>query len=82
MTQAVSNDGQFDCLVGLVIDQYNQLVVCDVDIGRMQFFTLRGKFLSKLWDEYFNSGSPRYVAINNNDNYLLVADLANGHIFH
>ena len=77
-----SNDGQFDCPVGLVIDKYNQLVVCDVDNGRMQFFTLRGKFLSKLWDEYFNSGSPRYVAINNNDNNLLVADLANVHIFH
>ena len=77
-----SNDGQFDCPVGLVIDKYNQLVVCDVDNGRMQFFTLRGKFLSKLWGEYFNSGSPRYVAINNNDNYLLVADLANVHIFH
>ena len=77
-----SNDGQFDCPVGLVIDKYNQLAVCDVDNGRMQFFTLRGKFLSKLWDEYFNSGSPCYVAINNNDNYLLVADLANVHIFH
>ena len=43
-----SNDGQFDCPVGLVIDKYNQLAVCDVDNGRMQFFTLRGKFLSKL----------------------------------
>ena len=55
-----SNDGQFLCPVGLIIDKYNQLIVCDVDNGRLQYFTLTGKFLSKLWDEYF---SPRYVAI-------------------
>ena len=30
-----SNDGQFDCPVGLVIDKYNQLVVCDVNNGRI-----------------------------------------------
>jgi len=76
-----SNDGQFDFPLGLVIDKYNQLVVCDVNNGRLQFFTLRGKFLSKLWDEYFNDDSPRYVAINNNDNNLLVADLDTVHIF-
>ena len=77
-----SNDGQFDCPVGLVIDKYNQLVVCDVNNRRLQFFTLRGKFFSILWDECFNNGSPRYVAINNNDSNLLVADLRNVHIFH
>ena len=76
-----SNYGQFNCPVGLIIDKYNQLVVCDVGNGRLQFFTLRGKFLSKLWDEYFNNGSPRYVAINNNNNNLLVADLDTVHIF-
>ena len=74
------NDGQFDCPIGVIIDKYNQLVVCDVNNGRMQFFTLRGTFLSKLWDEYF---SPHYVAINNHDNSLLVADLIdNVHIFY
>ena len=77
-----SDDGQFDCPVGLVIDKYNQLVVCDVNNGRLQFFTLRGTFFSILFDECFNNGSPRYVAINNNDSNLLVADLRNVHIFH
>ena len=74
-----SNDGQFDCPIGLVIDKYNQLVVCDVNNGRLQLFTLRGKFLSKLSDEYF---SPHYVSINNHDNSLFVADLDNVHIFY
>ena len=74
-----SNVGQFLCPVGLIIDKYNQLIVCDVDNGRLQYFTLTGKFLSKLWDEYF---SPRYVAINYNDNSLLATFLDNVHIFH
>ena len=74
-----SNDGQFLCPVGHIIDKYNQLIVCDVDNGRLRYFTLTGKFLSKLWDEYF---SPRYVAINYNDNSLLVTFLDNVHIFH
>ena len=77
-----SNDGQFDCPVGLVIDKYNQLVVCDVNNGRLQFFTLTGKFLSKLQGEYFHTSRPYYVVVNNNDNNLFVADLANVHIFH
>ena len=38
-----SNDGQFDCPIGLVIDKCNQLVVCDVNNGGLQLFTLRGK---------------------------------------
>ena len=77
-----NNDGQFDNPRGLVIDKYNQLVVCDVNNRRLQFFTLKGKFLSKLRAEYCNNGGPHYVAINNNDNNLLVADFCNVHIFH
>ena len=78
-----SNDGQFNYPFGLVIDKYNRLVVCDVKNKRVQFFTLKGKFLSKLGDEYFKNYSlPHYVAINNNDNNLLVSDLINVSIFH
>ncbi|XP_015765563.1 PREDICTED: E3 ubiquitin-protein ligase TRIM71-like [Acropora digitifera] len=73
-----SNDGRFNYPVGLVIDKYNQLVVCDGNNGRLQFFTLRGKFLSKL----FICGDPRYVTINNNDNNLLFTDFENVHVFH
>ena len=77
-----SNDGQFNYPVGLVIDKYNQQVVCDVKNGRLQFFNLKGKFLSKLRDECFNEELPLHVSIDNKDNCLLVADLRNIHIFH
>ena len=75
-----SNEGQFNYPVGLVIDKYNRLVVCDVNNKRVQFFTLKGKFSSKLGDECFNEELPRHVAINN-DNNLVVGDFCNVHIF-
>ena len=68
-----SSDGQFDCPVGLVVDKYNRLIVCDVNNRRLQLFTLSGKFLSKMQEEYLNSCNPRYASINSNDN-LFVAD--------
>ena len=68
-----SNDGQFDCPVGLVIDEYNQLIVCDGDNQRLQLFSLSGTFLSKLQGEYFNNSYPWYAALNNNGT-LFVAD--------
>ena len=43
-----SNDGQFHCPVGLVIDKYSQLIVCDVDNRRLQLFTLRGNFFGQI----------------------------------
>ena len=38
-----SSDGKFNYPVGLVIDKYNQLIVCDADNERLQIFTLTGK---------------------------------------
>ena len=43
-----SRYGQFHFPLGLVIDKYNQLIVCDSDNLRLQLFTLSGKFLRKL----------------------------------
>ena len=77
-----SNDGQFNFPCGFVIDKYNRLIVCDNNNQRLQLFTLRGEFLSKLQAEYFNYGRPYYVAINNNDNNLFVTELANVFVFH
>ena len=68
-----SSDGQFCYPVGIIVDKYNQLIVCDVDNQRLQVFTISGKFLSKLQGEHLNTCNPRYAAINNNDN-LCVAD--------
>ena len=78
-----SNDGQFAYPLGLVIDKYNRLIVCDENNRRLQLFTLSGKFLSKLHGEYFSNSNPWYCAINRY-NYLFVADYNNDsiHVFH
>ncbi|XP_068759645.1 E3 ubiquitin-protein ligase TRIM71-like [Montipora capricornis] len=68
-----SNDDQFNNPLGLVIDKYNRLIVCDTVNHRLQLFTLGGKFLSKIEGQYFENGFPSYVAINNDDS-LVVAD--------
>ncbi|XP_068675722.1 E3 ubiquitin-protein ligase TRIM71-like [Montipora foliosa] len=75
-----SNDGQFDGPVGLVIDKYNRLIVCDARNHRLQLFTLSGKFLSKIDEaEFFHNDVPSYVAINS-DGSLVVADHINSRI--
>ncbi|XP_068726648.1 E3 ubiquitin-protein ligase TRIM71-like [Montipora capricornis] len=74
-----SNDGQFDYPLGLVIDKYNRLIVCDALNRRLQLFTLSGTFLSKIDGQYFKNGFPRYVAINRGGS-LIVADIDNSRI--
>ena len=80
-----SNDGQFQCPVGLVINKYNQLIVCDMNNPRLQLFTLRGKFLSKLQGEWLNMSKlrPRHVAINLNDTLFVSSFRGNCiYVFH
>ena len=66
-----SSDGQFNYPVGLIIDKYNQLIVCDANNRRLQIFTLTGKFLSKCC---FFLG-PTHSASNNNGNLFLTPHL-------
>ena len=75
-----SNDGQFDCPVGLVIDNYNGLIVCDAKNERLQLFTLSGNFLSKLQGRYFKDNNPGFAAIN--DKNLFVAGWSSIYVFH
>ena len=75
-----SSDGQFNFPLGLVIDKYNRLIVCDADNLRLQLFTLNGKFLRKLQGEYFRNDRPKYVALNNSEN-LIVAGRFGNYIF-
>ena len=81
---AGSNDGQFCLPAGLVIDKHDQLIVCDENNGRLQLFSLSGKFLNKLQGHYFRNSSPRYAAVNNNYNLFVIDfSLRNCiHIFH
>ena len=72
-----SSDGQFDCPRGLVIDKYNQLIVCDVNNQRLQLFTLSGKFLRTLQGEYFDINGPWYAALNKNGNLIVAGPFGN-----
>ena len=72
-----SSDGQFDCPRGLVFDKYNQLIVCDVNNGRLQLFTLSGKFLRTLQGEYFDINGPWYAALNKNGNLIVAGPFGN-----
>ncbi|XP_068675466.1 E3 ubiquitin-protein ligase TRIM71-like [Montipora foliosa] len=74
-----SSDGQLDGPCGPVIDKYNRLIVCDAGNQRLQLFTLRGKFLSKIDGQHLEDGCPSFVAINSGGS-LIVANSYNGFI--
>ena len=78
-----TNDGQFDYPLGLFIDKYNRLIVCDSCNHRLQLVTLGGKFLSKIDGHYFKNRFPSYVAINSGGS-LIVGEYINSciSVFH
>ena len=43
-----SGDGQLSCPAGIIIDKFNNLIVCDCGNNRLQVFTLDGKFLNSV----------------------------------
>lgn len=76
-------EGQLNSPAGLAVDAYNRLIVCDSDNGRVQVFSLTGKFLYTM-----QAGSapgtacvlqkPWFVAVSS-DNQILISDsLARG----
>ena len=69
-----SGDGQLKRPVGLAVDKFNNLIVCDGGNKRLQLFTLDGKFVTKI-EQYFlkNGDSPCYVAVSNNG-HVFVTD--------
>ena len=67
-----SGDGQLKFPTGLVIDKFNQLIVCDAGNIRLQLFTLDGKFVTKITGQCFDLDSRLYaVAVNKNGNVLV-----------
>ena len=67
-----SGDGQLKFPTGLVIDKFNQLIVCDVGNIRLQVFTLDGKFVTEITGQCFDIHSRLYsVAVNKNGNVLV-----------
>ena len=65
-----SGDGQLIRPTGLTIDRFGNLVVCDSDKERLQFFSLEGKFLNSL-DEGIQVSASVAVTMNSD---LLVCD--------
>ena len=61
-------------MLGLAIDKFNNLIVCDKGNTRLQLFTLDGKFVSKVEQHFLkDGGAPGYVAVSN-DGRVFVTD--------
>ena len=64
-----SGDGQLLHPVGLVIDKFNNLIVCDTGNRRLQVFGLDGTFVTKTEKPSSEDGSTLWsVAMANNEN--------------
>jgi len=68
-----SGDGQLCEPIGLAIDKFNHLIVCDGGNERLQFFTLDGKFVTKVEGQFFGGSGLRNIATSSNG-YLFVTD--------
>ena len=62
-------DGQMISPVGLAVDNYNQLIVCDTGNQRVQVFTLDGTYLYSITEEIVES--PWFVAVSRNGDMLI-----------
>ena len=79
-----SGDGQLYGPVGLTIDRFSNLVVCDRGNTRLQIFTIDGKFVSKIEGQHTGLGEPLYCVALSNTGQLFVTDSFNNcvHVFH
>ena len=68
-----SGDGQLLEPGGLAIDKFNNLIVCDSGNERLQLFTLDGKFVSKMEQNFTEDNTPLFVSVSKNGD-LFVAD--------
>ena len=69
-----SRDGHLSCPVGLAIDRFNNLVVCDKHKARLQIFTLDGKFLNTIEGQQAGFTGPCSVAVSSTGQ-LFVTDV-------
>ena len=72
-----SGDGQLSCPAGMVIDKFNNLIVCDKDNNRLQVFALDGKFVNSVNEVE----RPQSVAVTK-DGHLLVCTRGCVQVFH
>ena len=78
-----SGDGQFNGPVGLAVDTFGRLIVCDSKNNRLQVFTLDGKFVTKIEPQRTGRWWPWSVAVSN-DGRMFVTDVKKHciHVFH
>ena len=69
-----SGDGQFLCPIGLAIDKFNRLIVCDTNNHRLQLFTLDGKYVAKVAGTFFDNNSFLFGCAVSNTGHLFVTD--------
>ena len=69
-----SGDGQFDDPLGLTIDKFNNLIVCDRENSRLQIFRLDGTFVTKIEEPFYKDDTaPKYVTVSN-DGHIFASD--------
>ena len=69
-----SGDGQLRFPIGLAIDKFNRLIVCDRDNDRLQLFTLDGKYVAKVAGSFFDHNSHLFGCAVSNTGHLFVTD--------
>ena len=75
-----SGNGQLCHPIGLAIDKFNNLIVCDIGNRRVQVFSLDGKFVSTIGQFSFK---PTCVAVSSNGEIFLTGFETNSvHVFH
>ena len=73
-----SGDGQLNYPTQLAIDKFNNLIVCDKNNSRLQFFTLGGKFVNSALARQFNR--PCAIATSNSGYVIVAYDIKNAHV--
>lgn len=72
-------ESQLNSPAGLAVDAYNQLIVCDSGNGRVQVFSLTGKFLYTMQGSVPRTAcalqKPWFVAVSS-DNEILISDVS------
>lgn len=66
--------------LGLAIDRFNNLVVCDTRKSRLQVFKTDGRHVSTVRGDSSQLASPHFVAVSR-DGYLYVTDQGNKKLF-
>ena len=75
-----SGDGEMISPVGLAVDNYNQLIVCDTGNQRVQVFTLDGTYLYSITEEIVEN--PWFVAVTSNGDMLITDVTVAKHCIH